>query len=77
MQASVEDESTISRCPACGQRLEKEDAARCPLCNFEFASTLSATGGDVTLSPRLARESGRRMCEWVWFAGAGRLKHPP
>lgn len=78
MQSSVEDDPTISRCPACGQRLENEDAARCPLCNFAFAFDAGATGGDVTpFAQAYARgESGRRrMCEWIWFAGVGRLKH--
>jgi hypothetical protein len=78
MQSSVEDDPLISRCPACGQRLENENAARCPLCNFEFAFDTGATGDDVTpFAQAYAREESgrRRMCEWVWFAGVGRLKH--
>jgi hypothetical protein len=78
MQSSVDDDPIISRCPACGQRLENEDTARCPLCNFELAVDTGATGDDVTpFALAYAREESgrRRMCEWVWFAGVGRLKH--
>jgi len=78
MNSAVEGESTLSRCLACGQRLEDKNAALCPLCGFELAADASATGEDITpFAQSYARdESGRRrMCEWVWFAGPGRLKH--
>lgn len=69
--------SKVPRCPACGQRVESVFATHCSLCDFDFGDE-HATGADVTPFARaFARgEPGwRRMLEWVWFAGSGRLKH--
>ncbi len=78
MSSETPVDSRFSRCPACGQRLDIENTGRCPLCNFEFSVDTSATGDDATpfATAFAHEESGRRrMCEWVWFAGSGRLKH--
>lgn len=69
--------SGIRRCPACGQRIESLLAVRCPLCDFAFGDE-RVTGADVTPFARAfaCGEPGwRRMSEWIWFAGPGRLKH--
>lgn len=65
------------RCPACGQRIETPEAVQCELCGLKFDDE-RATGVDATPFAK-AYQHGvpgwRRMCEWVWYAGAGRLKH--
>ena len=76
----IETESTrasVSRCPACGQRLDPPGATRCPLCNFDFGDD-RVTGADVTPYAKAYTQGDpgwSAMCRWVWFAGAERLKH--
>lgn len=71
------DGSRLRRCPACGQRIAAASVTRCPLCDFEFADD-RVTGADVTPYARayaFGTSGWRRMAEWVWFAGSGRLNH--
>ncbi len=77
----IETESTrasVSRCPACGQRLDPLPARRdCPLCYFDFGDD-RVTGADVTPYAKAYAQGDpgwSAMCRWVWFAGAERLKH--
>ncbi len=78
MCPEISDETMVTRCPACGQPVE-EFAETCSLCNFTLAlPDRHATSEDATPFAHAHErgESGRRrMCEWVWFAGTGRLKH--
>lgn len=70
--------SVVRRCAGCGQRLPSPPPLSCPLCGFDFGTDERVTGTDVTpYAAAYARgERGWRvMAEWVWFAGAGRLKH--
>ncbi len=69
--------ATVLRCPACGQPTGSPPPPKCSLCGFRFGEE-RVTGADVT--PYAASYAGKKrgwhvMCEWVWFAGSGRLKH--
>lgn len=67
----------IVRCPACGQRLADPAAVACPLCEFSFGDS-RVTNDDATpyaLAYSRAVPGWKAMLEWVWLAGAGRLKH--
>lgn len=69
--------TTMSRCPACGQRLDGSVSAACPLCGYHLTDD-RATGVDVTPYARCFAKGERgwwRMCVWIWLAGQGRLKH--
>lgn len=69
--------SVAVRCPACGQRQESPTPPHCPLCDFDFGDT-RVTDADATPYAIAFSQGGRGwrlMCEWVWFAGSGRLKH--
>ncbi|MGB0715574.1 MAG: hypothetical protein ACPGXK_06840 [Phycisphaerae bacterium] len=64
-----------ARCPACGQPLGEALPESCPLCGLALG-TAPPTGED--LSPYAVDAGGKGffgMCEWIWFAGGGRLKH--
>ncbi len=77
MTAKTDTRSSISRCPACGQRVDSPDAARCPLCNFTFGDD-RVTGADVSPYAKAYSQRERawwRMCRWVWSAGSQRLAH--
>ena len=68
---------TITRCPACGQAVVQPPASRCAWCGFVFEDD-RITGSDVTpYAKAYARglPGWRRMGEWIWFCGQGRLKH--
>lgn len=73
---SVPSEATKDRCPACGQPLPEEIPESCPLCGLALRAA-APTGEDI--SPYALRSDGGKgffgMCEWIWFAGGGRLKH--
>ncbi len=76
----IETESTrasVSRCPACGQRVDPPGATHCPLCNFDFGDD-RVTGADVTPYAQAYAQGEPgwwTMCSWVWLASAERLKH--
>lgn len=77
MSLSKTAEATVLRCPACGQPAEEPVPPKCSLCGFKFGQQ-RVTGVDVTpyAASYAARKRGlHAMCEWVWFAGFGRLKH--
>lgn len=69
--------SSFQRCPACGQALPQPTPTRCPLCELDFGDDRT-TGVDLSpFAVTYAQQSGgwRQMCEWIWFAGAERIKH--
>lgn len=69
--------SSFQRCPACGQALPQPTPTRCPLCELDFGDDRT-TGIDLTpFAVTYAQHSAgwRQMCEWIWFAGAERIKH--
>jgi len=74
-----EVQSDVLRCPACGQRYQYPFPPRCAICEFDFGFTReAATGTDVSPYARSfahGKAGWRSMAEWIWFAGAGRLKH--
>jgi len=77
MNAKTETRLLVSRCPACGQRVDPPDADRCPLCSFDFGDD-RVTGADVTPYAKAYAEGNPgwwTMCRWVWFGGSDRLKH--
>ena len=70
-------QSGIRRCPACGHRLSHPVPPDCPLCKLAFGDE-RITGTDRTPYARSYAHGVpglRLMCEWVWCAGSGRLKH--
>jgi hypothetical protein len=69
--------SPVRRCPACGHRLKGAKPTACPLCGFCFDDE-RVTGADVSPYAKAYTHGAlgwRLMSEWVWLAGAGRLKH--
>src|SRR3990172_1252135 len=77
MNAKTVTRPLVSRCPACGQRVDPPDAARCPLCDLNFGDN-RVTGADVTPYAKAYAQGNPgwwTMCRWVWFAGSERLKH--
>jgi len=77
MSAITDTRPLVSRCPACGQRVDTPEAIRCPLCNFNFGDD-RVTGADLTPYAN-AYAQGQPgwwiMCRWIWSAGSERLKH--
>ncbi len=70
--------SRTRRCPACGQLMKPSSADGCPLCDFDFGRAQPVTGADVTPFARTYADGEpgwRRMSEWIWFSGTGRIKH--
>jgi len=77
MNAKTDTRTSVSRCPACGQRVDPPDAARCPLCGLDFGDN-RVTGADVTPYAKSYAQGNPgwwAMCRWVWSAGSERLKH--
>ena len=66
-------------CPACGQRMTPTPSLHCPSCDFDLCfDDQRVTSDDVTPYARAyARDEPgwRRMSEWIWYAGAERMKH--
>lgn len=76
MSVITDTRSVVSRCPACGQRVDSA-AARCSLCDFNFGED-RVTGADVTPYAKAYAQGDpgwRTMCRWVWSSGSERLQH--
>ncbi len=70
--------SAVTRCPACGQRIEESALERCPLCGLDFGVDRTATSDDTTpFAEAYSHEmpGHGRMLKWIWTAPAGRIKH--
>ncbi len=69
--------SRVSRCPACGQRLDEDPPIRCHLCGLEFGDLRSTSDDTTPYADTFSREvpGWWAMCRWIYFAGSMRLKH--
>ena len=77
MSTITDTRPLVSRCPACGQRVDSPDVTRCLLCNFNFGDD-RVTGADVTPYAQAYAQGNPgwwTMCRWVWSARSERLKH--
>lgn len=78
MRTSLESsQSSLTRCPGCGEPVADPPPPQCPLCAFPFQDD-RATNEDVTpfaIDYATDKPGWRRMLRWVWFAGSPRLKH--
>lgn len=66
----------VPRCPACGQPSQPTDTV-CSLCGFQISDRKTENPDASPYAQSVAEDKPdfRAMCEWIWFAGHGRLKH--